>query len=278
VLALTYGLPIRTQDDPYLALAEEAVRTVSAAAVPGAFLVDFMPFLKYIPEWVPGAGFQTTAKKFFEIQKRFRDEPFNAVLKNIVRSPIPINRVYLPTLILTPQSNGTCRPSFTSVSLETEADKIPEELEVTVADAAGQVYGGTLYSLLYSLVHTMVLNLITQTIAGTDTTLAAVLTFILAMVRHPEVQQKAQAELDRVIHHGERLPGYEDQPDLPYITAVTNEVLRWQPVAPIGTPSTVHLNCRYVPTNVLLDSAQGYPTSRVKTMFSRVIIYPKAQS
>jgi len=61
-------------------------------------------------------------------------------------------------LILAAQANGTCRPSFTSVSLENEADKIPEELEVTVADAAGQVYGGTLYSLFCSLTHMMVLN------------------------------------------------------------------------------------------------------------------------
>jgi len=88
-LTLAYGLPIRKQDDPYLAIAEEAVRTVSAALVPGAFLVDFMPFLKYIPEWVPGAGFQTTAKKYFEIQGRFRNDPFDHAVKNIVSIASP---------------------------------------------------------------------------------------------------------------------------------------------------------------------------------------------
>jgi len=62
------------------------------------------------------------------------------------------------------------------------------------------------------------------------------------MVHYPEVQRKAQVELDRVLHHGARLPGYEDQPDLPYITAVMKEVLRWQPVVPIGTPSIVDLS------------------------------------
>jgi len=81
---IAYGLPIREYDDPYLATAEEALRTVSAAVVPGAFLVDFMPFLKHIPEWVPGAGFQTTAKKYLEIQRRFRNGPFDAAVKNIV--------------------------------------------------------------------------------------------------------------------------------------------------------------------------------------------------
>ena len=83
-MALTYGLPIRDHYDPYLAMSEEAIRTVAAAVVPGAFLVDFMPFLKYIPEWVPGAGFQTTAKKYLDIQGRFLNEPFSDAVKNIV--------------------------------------------------------------------------------------------------------------------------------------------------------------------------------------------------
>ena len=66
------------------------------------------------------------------------------------------------------------------------------------------------------------------------------------MLHHPEVQQKAQAELDRVLYHSGRLPGYEDQPDLPYITAVMKEVLRWQPVAPIGMPGDLDRSRRWV--------------------------------
>ena len=84
--------------------------------------------------------------------------------------------------------------------------------------------------MVLNFTHTM------RTEAGTDTTLASVHTFILAMLHYPEVQRKAQAELDRVLHHDRRLPSFEDQADLPYLTAVMKEVLRWQPVAPIGTP------------------------------------------
>lgn len=40
-------------------------------------------------------------------------------------------------------------------------------------------------------------------------------------------------ELDAVIGEG-RLPGFADQPDLPYINAVVTEVLRWNSVAPTG--------------------------------------------
>ncbi|KAI0279444.1 cytochrome P450 [Russula aff. rugulosa BPL654] len=70
-------------------------------------------------------------------------------------------------------------------------------------------------------------------IAGTDTTVAALETFILAMTLYPEVQRKAQAEIDRVVGNS-RLPDYSDQDELPYIDAVLKEVLRWHPVTPLG--------------------------------------------
>ena len=45
------------------------------------------------------------------------------------------------------------------------------------------------------------------------------------MTLHPEVQLKAREELDRVVGL-DRLPSFEDEPDLPYITAVLKEVFR----------------------------------------------------
>lgn len=46
------------------------------------------------------------------------------------------------------------------------------------------------------------------------------------MVLHPEVQNKARRELDRVVGK-DRLPEYDDEPNLPYITAILREVLRY---------------------------------------------------
>ena len=57
--------------------------------------------------------------------------------------------------------------------------------------------------------------------------------FYLAMMTHPEVQRKAQAEIDRVIG-SDRFPTLADQPDLPYVDALVKEVLRWNPVTPLG--------------------------------------------
>jgi cytochrome P450 len=57
----------------------------------------------------------------------------------------------------------------------------------------------------------------------------------LAMVVFPEVQCRAQAELDAVVGR-ERLPTFTDAPRLPYVRAVIKEVLRWRPALPLGLP------------------------------------------
>ncbi|KAG1815893.1 cytochrome P450 [Suillus variegatus] len=59
--------------------------------------------------------------------------------------------------------------------------------------------------------------------------------FLLAMVLYPEVQTRAQAEIDSVIGETlERLPDWDDRASMPYINAIILETLRWFPVAPLG--------------------------------------------
>lgn len=55
----------------------------------------------------------------------------------------------------------------------------------------------------------------------------------LALILYPEVQKRAQAELDSVISR-DRLPTYDDKPRLPYIEAISKELLRWHMVTPLG--------------------------------------------
>jgi hypothetical protein len=56
------------------------------------------------------------------------------------------------------------------------------------------------------------------------------------MLLHPEVQSRALAEVDAVC--GDDLPSFEHRPSLPYIEAICREVLRWQPIVPLGWPSS----------------------------------------
>ena len=60
------------------------------------------------------------------------------------------------------------------------------------------------------------------------------ISLFLALVLFPQVQRRAQAELDAVIGR-DRLPTFDDRPRLPYIEALCKELLRWKMVAPIGT-------------------------------------------
>ena len=55
------------------------------------------------------------------------------------------------------------------------------------------------------------------------------------MVLHPNVQQTAQVEIDRVVGTG-RLPQFTDRPTLPYVEAVYRELLRWAPPFPLNVP------------------------------------------
>ena len=57
----------------------------------------------------------------------------------------------------------------------------------------------------------------------------------LAMALYPEVQKKAQVEIDTVVGPN-RLPDFEDRPFLPYINAIVKESMRWHLVGPLGTP------------------------------------------
>ncbi|EJD43339.1 cytochrome P450 [Auricularia subglabra TFB-10046 SS5] len=70
---------------------------------------------------------------------------------------------------------------------------------------------------------------------GSDTTATYLQSFVLALLAHPAVQRKAQAEMDRVVGQ-ERAPTLDDLPMLPYLQAVVKEVHRWRPVTPFGVP------------------------------------------
>ena len=58
-------------------------------------------------------------------------------------------------------------------------------------------------------------------------------TFILAMILHPDIQKRAQVEVDRIVGD-ERLPSFADRGQLPFIEAIIKECLRWKCVAPLS--------------------------------------------
>ena len=63
-----------------------------------------------------------------------------------------------------------------------------------------------------------------------------IVSFLYTMVKHPDVQRRAQKEIDRVVGDGSRLPDLNDRPDLPYIEAIYRELLRHTPPLRVGLP------------------------------------------
>ncbi|CAE6492252.1 unnamed protein product [Rhizoctonia solani] len=78
---------------------------------------------------------------------------------------------------------------------------------------------------------------ITMFAGGTDTSVNTLIMFFMAMVLYPDVQKRAQAEIDSVLGHS-RLPKVEDRAQLGYVDRVVQETLRWGPVTPLAVPHT----------------------------------------
>ncbi|KAF6823682.1 cytochrome p450 [Colletotrichum musicola] len=96
--------------------------------------------------------------------------------------------------------------------------------------------------------------------AAADTTATAVLTTILFLAKHPEFQDKARVELDRVCG-STRMPVWSDFDDLPYINCIVKEGLRMRPVAPSGVPHAAKENRWYNGMLIPAGSAIFIPPS-----------------
>jgi hypothetical protein len=75
------------------------------------------------------------------------------------------------------------------------------------------------------------------------------------MLLFPEVQAKAQREIDAVVGP-DRLPSMEDEPKLEYVNRVIQEIMRWRPVVPLGA---FHVGVYQSAAKSLVHFHQGLP-------------------
>jgi benzoate 4-monooxygenase len=101
---------------------------------------------------------------------------------------------------------------------------------------------------------------LTQLIAGSDTTSNSSCALLYHAVRTPGVIQKLQAELDAAIPADLDVPTFEMVRDLPYLSAVVNETLRFHSTSGIGLPRQVpvdgegiHYKGHYFPPGTVLS-------------------------
>ncbi|KAF9016298.1 cytochrome P450 [Hymenopellis radicata] len=190
ILRIVYGYDVTVKYPDYLALAEEAMRQIIEASTPGKYLVELMPFLKHIPEWVPGAGFKRQAALYKKTTEALIETPYQKIAPNL--------------------ENGTALSCFVTQHMENMQEGDTTHDLQTIKNCAAVMF-----------------------LAGADTTYAVLTSFMLCAVIHPEIQAKAQAEIDLVVGKS-RLPNFEDRPHLPYVEAMLLETLRWNPALPMG--------------------------------------------
>ncbi|CAE7142676.1 unnamed protein product [Rhizoctonia solani] len=193
LLMAVYGYEVASMDDSLFKTVEIATKGFDQAVVVPNYLVNTFHWLQYVPEWFPGATWKAKANVWREQKDRMLHVPFNWTKQKM--------------------STGTEVHSMLSTWLNRymgEESSVPvAELEDRLRWVAGGMFA-----------------------AGSDTSVAALRTFILAMAMHPDIQAKAQAEIDAAI--GTRLPELADQDALPYVWCIVKEAMRWKISLPLG--------------------------------------------
>ncbi|OCH95809.1 cytochrome P450 [Obba rivulosa] len=84
VIKITYGHQIAPEGDWYVALADKAITTLGKAGIFGTYIVDYLPFLKHVPEWFPGAGFKRQAAEWRQWNREMLNRPFDMVKEQVL--------------------------------------------------------------------------------------------------------------------------------------------------------------------------------------------------
>ncbi|KAI0770762.1 putative CyP450 monooxygenase [Irpex lacteus] len=196
ILDIVYGVQVKSMEDEYLQLVTESMEVFTSSQIAGKYWVNFVPILKHVPAWVPGAEAVKFGAKWRSVVQSMVNKPFDEIKQQLdTTTPVP----------------SMASELITEIASEKDPAKRAEE-EEHAKHASAIAYAG-----------------------GADTTYSIIQTFFCSMAAHPELQKKAREELDLVVGP-DRMPSYDDYDSLPYIRAIFMECARWLPVVPISLP------------------------------------------
>ncbi|KAI0064843.1 cytochrome P450 [Artomyces pyxidatus] len=137
IMSVVYGYAVKENSDNLLQEARQFARYAAAIAVPGAVLVNYVPILRFLPEWFPGTKFKVLARWGHALGER------------VVKYPI--------AFVKESMEKGTAR---SSMALEQLREFPSAETERTITTALGSLYAGELHtvSALLSFFITMALD------------------------------------------------------------------------------------------------------------------------
>ncbi|PHH81561.1 hypothetical protein CDD82_490 [Ophiocordyceps australis] len=196
ILKITYGYTVESaRPDPLVRLIGQAQDNFSHVLDSPWWLVQVLPSLARLPSFLPGMAFKKTAQRYRSFIDAVIDVPYQFATRQMDK---PASQ---PTYV-----SETLHQALQGAEFKSGYDLA--YLESVVKESAAGIYG-----------------------AGAETTPCNLTVFVLAMLQYPQVQQRAQEEIDRVVGP-HRLPTADDQVSLPYTNALVKETLRWFPVIP----------------------------------------------
>lgn len=227
VLRIGFGIKIQEKDDPYVKMAIDVEEATGEGGVPAATVIDFFPPLRHLPSALARVSSLLSplvhARRTKPSIQSLHDAPWDAVEPSI-------------------RAEKDMQPSFMHTHfgryLANEASGKANEATIEdIKGAAGAI-----------------------SIAGGNTTWSTIMVCILNLVLHPDVQERARAEILATIGVDEngdvlRLPTFDDRPQLKWLEYVIQETTRWAPLSPLGVPHA----------SVAEDTYKGYriPASSV---------------
>ncbi|KAH9056252.1 cytochrome P450 [Lactarius vividus] len=120
ILRISHGYRPTTEDDSLVRIADEATDQLNVLLSPGLFAVDFLPFLRYIPEWFPGGGFHKIAREWRHTLFDMTEKSYEFVLEQMAK--------------------GTAVPNFVTNLID--GRKVSPEEEEEIKWAASSLYSG----------------------------------------------------------------------------------------------------------------------------------------
>ncbi|KAJ7880994.1 cytochrome P450 [Mycena olivaceomarginata] len=121
MISVAYGLDVAPSGDPFLAAGDAVLDILQETLIPGRFLVNTIPILRYVPSWVPGAGFKRQAAQWKKEMEEHVDQPFQAAKRNM--------------------NDGLIRPSFTMDNLRSlDGSADDDAREEDIKNVAGSIY------------------------------------------------------------------------------------------------------------------------------------------
>ncbi|KAF5365975.1 hypothetical protein D9758_006618 [Tetrapyrgos nigripes] len=214
ILYTTYGITEKEDMDAFVELVNNAAESLVTFSH-GIFLVDYFPLLRYVPAWFPGSHFKRKATHWSQFTSELVNKPWKQLRASI--------------------SSGTAISCFGTKCLQ------KFDLTFNAADATGDTSDlGRSKTDSDTKMKEVIRNCAgIAYIGGSDTSVALILISVLVLSHYPEIQAKAQEELDRVlgsITNATQLPDFSDRGSLPYVEAIFKELLRMYPSVPFGVP------------------------------------------